>query len=268
MGNFRVFSTLTKSNDIADQSLSPQGRKMMDFFDPLRREFQSLVETHEWQGRTIDVRVKTLKPEEAIGNPEHNDYPIIKGRERMMEAEFLGERGQAFTDMYGNFVGTLGDVSSMSLDNNYRRAVFLATLNAVSRHLGIVDKTIHCKDEDPPKCSKELALYVTKNFSRPKIALVGLQPRMAESLAREFDVRVTDLDPDNIGTTKFGISILGPEHTIANIEWSDLVIATGSTLTNDTLCEVIGKKPAIVYGVTIAAPAHFLKLTRFCPYGT
>lgn len=240
----------------------------MDFFDLLLREFQGLVEAHKWQNQTVDVRVKTLKPEEAIGNPEHSDYPIIKGRERMMEAEFYGGKGQAFTDMYGNFVGTLGDVSSMRLDNNYRRAVFLATLNAVARHVGIVDKTIHCKDDEPPQCAKELASYVTKNFGRPKVALVGLQPRMAESLARECDVRVTDLDPDNIGTAKFGINILGPEHTAANIEWSDLVIATGSTLTNDTLRDVMGKKPAIVYGVTIAAPAHFLKLTRFCPYGT
>jgi hypothetical protein len=240
----------------------------MLIFDTLRKELKALVEAHDWKNLRVDVRVKTLKPEEAIGNPEHDDYPIIKGREKMMEAEFLGSKGQAFTDMYGNFVGTLGDVSSMSLDNNYRRAVFLSTLNAVARHLGIAEKTIHCKDYDPPKCAKELALYVKDNFESPRIALVGLQPRMVESLAKEFELRVTDKDSDNIGATKFGIEVQGPEDTSANIEWCDLVIATGSTLTNDTLCEMIGKKPAIVYGVTIAAPAQFLKLTRYCPYGT
>lgn len=247
---------------------SPAVRRTMEFLDSIRSLFATLVYENAWQHRTVGVRVKTLKPEEAIGNPEHQDYPLIKGKERMMEAEFLGSRGQAFTDMYGNFSGTLAEVAAMKPENNYRRAIFLATLNAVARHLGIVERTVHCRDNQPPRCAKELVSYIKENFGYPRVALVGLQPRMAEALAQEFELRVTDMDADNVGTTRFGISIQGPEHTAGNIAWCDLALVTGSTLTNDSFRKLFTEKPSIFYGVTIAAPAYFLDLTRFCPYGT
>lgn len=240
----------------------------MRCFDLLRNVFQSLVQKNCWQNKSVNVRVKTLTPEEAIGNPEHQDYPLIKGKERMMEADFLGSRGQAFTDMYGAFSGSLAEVGVMKLENNYRRAIFLATLNAVARHLGIVGKTVHCRDDQPPKCSEELANYMRERFGRPKVALVGLQPRMAETLAQQFELRVTDMDPDNVGLTKFGIRIGGPEQTADNISWCDVALVTGTTLTNDSIRELLIGKPTVFYGVTIAAPAHFLNLTRFCPCGT
>jgi len=239
----------------------------MEFFDLIRYVFQHLVCENSWDDSTVEIRVKTLTPEEAIGNPEHQDYPLIRGKERMMEADFLGSRGQAFTDMYGDFAGTLAEVAAMKLDNNYRRAIFLATLNAVARHLGIVRKTLHCKDDQPPRCARELLSYIKENYGDPRVALVGLQPRMAEALAWEFELRVTDMDADHVGTARFGISIQGPEHNADNIAWCDLALVTGSTLTNDSMRELLTEKPTVFYGVTIAAPAHFLNLTRFCPYG-
>jgi hypothetical protein len=243
-------------------------RSAMEFLDSIRSLFESLVCENGWQDGTVDVRVKTLKPEEAIGNPEHQDYPLIKGKERMMEAEFMGSRGQAFTDTYGNFSGTLSEVAAMKLENNYRRAILLASLNAVARHLGVVERTVHCRDDQPPKCAEELVRYIRGSFGHPRVALVGLQPRMAEALAREFELRVTDMDADNVGTTRFGIEIQGPEDTAGNIAWCDLALVTGSTLTNDSIRELLIEKPSVFYGVTIAAPAHFLNLTRFCPRGT
>jgi len=240
----------------------------MDLFEELRFKLFTIMEDKGFGSEAVNVKVKALKPEEAIGNPEDRDYPIIKGRERMMEADFKGSRGQAFTDMYGEFSGTLTEVGAMKLENNYRRAIFLATLNAVARHLGIVRNTVHCKDDQPPQCAKELASYIRENFGRPKVALVGLQPRMAETLGREFELRVTDIDPDNVGTIKFGTRIQGPEQTADSISWCDVALVTGTTLTNDSLRELVMGKPAIFYGVTIAAAAHFLNLTRFCPCGT
>lgn len=240
----------------------------MDFIEVIRQEYQRLAQENAWQSETVNVRVKTLTTEEAIGNPEHQDYPLVKGKERMMETKFLGSRGQAFTDMYGDFSGTVGEIGAMDLRNNFRRAIFLATLNAMARHLGIVDRTEHCKDDKPPECSKELVRYVKKNFGQPRVALVGLQPRMAEALAEEFELRVTDMDQDNVGDTKFGIRIEGPERTADNIAWCDVALVTGTTLTNDTVRGVLMDKPTVFYGVTVAAPAHFLNLTRFCPCAT
>ena len=240
----------------------------MDPFDELGEAFNRIVKANSWENETVNVRVKTLTPEEAIGNPEHQDYPLIKGRERMMEAEFMGSRGQAFTDMYGNFSGTLAEIGTMSLANNFRRAILLATLNALSRHLGLVSQTVHCKDDQPPLCAKELREFIRNTYGAPRIALVGLQPRMVEALAQDFELRVSDLDPDNVGSTRFGVHIQGPEQTPENLDWCEVALVTGTTLTNDTLRKLLTMKPTIVFGVTAAAAAHFLELPRFCPHGT
>ena len=62
---------------------------------------------------TVVIRAKPPTPEGAIGNPESEDFPILKGVERLMQAEFSGCFDQAFTDMYGDFEGTLQDVLAM-----------------------------------------------------------------------------------------------------------------------------------------------------------
>ncbi|MGA8832560.1 MAG: Rossmann-like domain-containing protein [Desulfomonilaceae bacterium] len=240
----------------------------MDFYRRIRNKFTRLSEEKNLGAETVNVRVRTLSPEEAIGNPEDKDYPLTKGRERMMEAELRGCFGQAFTDMYGNFSGDMNEVLHMDLNNNFRRAVFLASFNAVTRYLGISDKTVHCKDEAPPRCARELVSYIRKNYGQPRIAMVGLQPRMVEALSSEFDLRVVDMDEDNIGHEKFGVTIGPPEDSSENLAWCDLALVTGSALTNDTLKDLIGFKQTLVFGVTIAGPAACFGLTRFCPYGS
>ena len=52
------------------------------------------------------VRVKTLTPDEVIGNPERNDFPLLKVRS-YGQANFRGSPEAAFTDMPGTFEGTL-----------------------------------------------------------------------------------------------------------------------------------------------------------------
>ena len=42
---------------------------------------------------------------------------------------------------------------------------------------------------------------------------MGFQPRMVETLGAVFDLRVIDLDPDNIGFTRFNIIVEGPDAT-------------------------------------------------------
>ncbi len=240
----------------------------MDFYRRIRNKFTRLSEENNLGAEIINVRVRTLSPEEAIGNPEDKDYPLTKGRERMMEAELKGCFGQAFTDMYGNFCGNMNDVLQMELNNNFRRAIFLASFNAVARYLGIADKTVHCKDDAPPRCALELVSYIRENFGQPRIAMVGLQPRMVQALSKEFDLRVVDMDDENIGREKFGVTIGPPEDSPGNLAWCDLALVTGSALTNDTLKDLIGIKRTLVFGVTIAGPAACFGLTRFCPYGS
>ncbi|RLC27162.1 MAG: hypothetical protein DRH37_11135 [Deltaproteobacteria bacterium] len=237
-------------------------------YDILKEKFSQIVREKGLGAEAVKVTARTLTPEEAIGNPEDDDYPLQKGRERLMQAAFKGARGQAFTDMFGNFEGTLSQVVDMALTNNFRRAVFVSTINAVMRHLGKIDRSVHCKDKDPVACSRELVTFMKEKFGRPRIAQIGLQPRMLEALSAEFDVRVTDLDEDNIGREKFGVRIDPPEKTAENLAWCDVALVTGTTLVNDSIGMFQTGKPVVFFGVTISAAARLLGLTHYCPYST
>ncbi|MDX9788078.1 MAG: DUF364 domain-containing protein [Desulfobacterales bacterium] len=240
----------------------------MNALNKMKNKFLDLIEEKQIGALPIQVSVRDLTPKEAIGVPEDQDYPLVKGRERLLEAEILGCRGQAFTDTPGNFSGTVKEVALLQLTDNRSRAVFIAALNALMRHLNLIEKTIHCKDASPPLCASDLVKHVQKNFGSPRIAMLGFQPRMVEALAKTFALRVTDLDQDNIGQRKFGVLIQGPDQTQENISWCDLVVATGSTVVNGTMDTLLDGKPTIFFGVTISGPAVLLGQNRYCPYGS
>ena len=236
--------------------------------ETIRKEFLRLINENGLEGEEVIVRAATLSTEQAIGNPEDKDYPIVKGEERLMQAEFRGSRGQAFTDMYGNFNGRLADIAAMELKNNFRRAVFISSLNAVTRHLGLTNQTVHCKDNQPRECGYELVKYVEKKYGQPRVAMVGFQPRMVEALAKKFELRVTDMDKDNIGREKFGVRIDDPGQTEENLNWCDIAVVTGTTVVNDTINQFRIEKPAVFYGITIAGAAKLAGLSNFCPFGS
>jgi hypothetical protein len=236
--------------------------------EKIRKEFLRLIKEHGLEGEEVIVRAATLSTEQAIGNPDDKDYPIVKGMERLMQAEFRGGRGQAFTDRYGNFSGRLADIASMDLNNNFRRAVFIASLNAVMRYLELTDRTVHCKDNQPRECGRELVNYLGQKYGRPKIAMVGFQPRMVEALAKRFELRVTDMDKENIGREKFGVRIDGPDHTRENLDWCDIAVVTGTTVVNGTIEQFRIDKPVVFYGVTISGAARLAGLNCFCPFGS
>lgn len=213
----------------------------------------------------VCVTARTLTTEEAIGSPEGDDFPLQRGKEKLMEAEFRGVKGQAFTDRFGDFSGTLGEIAEVGLDNNFRRAIFVATCNAVQRSLGKTDRTIHCRDEGPALCAPQMADYIMEKYGRVRITQIGFQPAMIKALAGKFPLRIVDLDPDNIDTQKCGITVEGPESTMDAIADGELLTVTGSTIVNDTLDQFVVKdKPTIFYGTTVAAVADIMGLTRFC----
>lgn len=236
--------------------------------DTIREKFIKLIKEHGLEGEEVIVKAAALSTEQAIGNPEDKDYPLVRGVERLMQAEFRGAKGQAFTDRYGDFSGRLADIAKMDLNNNFRRAVFVSSLNAVMNHLGLIDRTVHCKDKQPRECAAELASYIKENYGQPRIAMVGFQPRMVEALAEQFKLRVTDMDEANIGQEKFGVKIDDPSRTKENLEWCDIALVTGTTIVNDTIDQFLIAKPVIFYGVTIGGAAELQGLNRFCPFGS
>jgi len=184
-----------------------------------------------------------------------------------MQADFQGASGQAFTDRFGDYEGLLQDIIEQPLTNNFRRAVFTATLNAVLRYLDRTDRTIHCHNAEPAQCALELADFIEKEYGPVKITQVGFQPAMVEKLNRRFSYRVLDLDPENIGTEKRGARIEGPETSADAIEWADLLLVTGTTIVNGTIESFLTGKPILFYGTTIAGAADLMGWRRFCARG-
>lgn len=237
---------------------------MNNIYDNIRQKALKLCKSKNLLAQPVRVRARALSTEEAIGNPEADDFPLQKGKEKLMQANFFDAAGQAFTDRYGDFDGILETVLQMNLENNFQRAVFVATLNAVLRYMKQVEKTIHCHDRGPDECAGELVRYLESTYGSIKIAQIGFQPRMVESLATNFPLRVLDLDLDNIGTKKFQITVEGKENTEDAIDWADLLLVTGTTLVNGTIGEFLGRKPILFYGTTIAGAAHLMKWDWFC----
>ncbi len=241
---------------------------MTNVFDRIKQEARPLLEPRDLMSRRIRVKARALTTEEAIGNPEGDDFPLQQGKERLMQAELDGALGQAYTDRYGDFEGTLAEVFDMPLTNNFRRAVFVSTLNAVLRSLGLAEKTIHCRDQGPGLCAAELSQHIQDRYGRGRIAQVGLQPAMVEALAAALPLRVLDLDPDNVGTEKRGVRIEGPDAREEVIAWADLLLVTGTTLVNDTIEDFLDHKPVLFYGSTIAGAAALMGWDRFCGQGS
>ena len=239
-------------------------------YTAIRNKFKRIVEDNNLSGETVMIRAKPLTPKEAIGNPESEDFPIQKGHERMMQAEFRGSLGQAFTDMHGNFEGTLRDVLDMELTNNFRRAIFIASLNAVMRNLGMIEGSIHCKDSGPEECGVDLVEFLGK-YERSRIALVGFQPVHARCCSELHDLKILDMDCENIGKEKFGVVVLdGSKYAKEVLEWCDIALVTGTTVVNETIEPILNsaREKSVFYGISIAGVAQLLDLKRFCPRST
>ena len=237
----------------------------MDFYEDIKERFFNLIKEKDLMSSKVQVvSARTLTPQEVIGKPERDDFPLLKGKEVMLQADFEGSLGQAFTDMPGNYSGSLQETLAMSLDNNFKRAVFIATLNAVLRYLNYISKTVHCKDKEPGDCAAHLVDYIKERFGNPRIAFIGMQPAIVEALAAQFEIRVVDLDPDNVGQKKCGVLIEDVFHTKEILSWADLIVATGTTVVNDTLTPLLIEKPIIFYGVTIAGVAYLKGYEQYC----
>ncbi len=234
-------------------------------YQELRDRFQEQCRQHDLMDRDVEIKARALTTAEAIGDPEADDFPLQQGKERLMQADFMGAVGQAFSDRYGDYQGTLRNILNMSLTNNYRRALFVATINAVTRYLEQTGQTIHCHDQEPEACAGELAEYIRQTYGEVRITQIGFQPTMVERLAADFSYRVLDLDPDNIGQHKRGALVEGPEALQEAIDQADLLLVTGTTLVNGTIGSfLVPGKPVIFYGTTIAGAAALMGWQRFC----
>ncbi|MGB7544187.1 MAG: DUF364 domain-containing protein [Methanothrix sp.] len=212
---------------------------------------------------------RPLSAAEAIGDTGRDDFPILRGKEVLMQAVYRGAIGQAFSAAKGDFHGTLGHVLKLPLDRNFERAVFIATMNAVLRYLGKIEKTVHCKDDGPKRCAACLAEWIAGQGS-DMIGLVGLQPALLEALVKTLgSERVMTSDLAEAGMVRCDVKVLDGMDSSEIFERCQLVLMTGSTLVNGTINDLMenatGHETRVVfYGTTIAGTAYLIGLERWC----
>ena len=247
----------------------------MDVLEEARGRLLQLCRERAVQLRRPIV-VRPLSSDEAIGTKAADGFVIKKGRERVIEATFAAEPGQAFTDHPSEWSGTLEDMFALNLSSVRERAVFVAGMNAFLRSVGVAAGTVHCRDEEPTRCGTELAQKLEQEFGKARIGLIGLQPAILAALAERFGpglVRVLDLNPENIGTRKSGVPVWDGSTDLPRlVDWSGLALATGSSIVNGSINEIIDRfkqagKPLIFFGNTISGAAALLGLRRLCPFG-
>ena len=246
----------------------------MDILEQARKNLDAICRERNLD-RTEKVTVRALTPDEAIGAKADENFVIKKGKERVIEASFREARGQAFTDAPGNWEGTLGDLFSLDLGNTGHRAVFTAGLNAVMRSLELASGTVHCKDDEPTKCGAEMPDAIHELFGTRRIGMIGLQPAILKEMVDAYGkvgMRVADLNPDNIGQVREDLVVMDGEKELGDlVEWCDVGLATGSSVVNGTINEILERfaaagKPVVFFGNTISGVAALLDLKRVCPF--
>ncbi|MEA1945155.1 MAG: DUF364 domain-containing protein [Euryarchaeota archaeon] len=81
-----------------------------------------------------------------------------------------------------------------------------------------------------------------------RIALVGFQPVHARRCSERHELRILDLDPENLGKEKFGVVVLDGSTDMEEVlDWCDLVLVTGTTVVNGTLKKIamVGHFPMV-----------------------
>lgn len=239
-----------------------------ELFLTLADKFRDVLEKNGLSSEKIDIRAKGLSPQEAIGETERKDFPILAGKEIMLEADYKGAKGQAFTDAPASFSGKLSEILDLDMEHDaHARGLFIAAMNAVMRHLDLAEKTVHCKEGEPEDCAKQAVEYIKEHYGQPKIALVGYQPALLENLSKAFPLRMLDLNPDNVGEERYGVVVEHGENDFEEVvkNWADIVLCTGSTLCNGTIVNFLElNKEVLFFGTTLAGASRLLGCKRMC----
>ncbi|MCS4515497.1 hypothetical protein JTS93_00460 [Clostridium botulinum] len=191
--------TISNVFDINDGIKNKGKEFFMNIYNELKERLKNIVLENNLFEDQVFITTKSLNPKEAIGETKRKDFPILNGKENMIEAKFKGSTGQAFTSSPSIFQGSLSEVLTLDLNDDYNKAIFIATSNAILKYLGLIESTVHCKNEEPELCGEKHLNYLKEFYSDSKIALVGFQPSILEHIKDNFHVRVLDLNADNIG---------------------------------------------------------------------
>ncbi len=97
-------------------------------YKKLKRALIDLSKENGFLEDEVKITAKILTSEEAIGKTERKDFPLLNGKESLIQANFKNALGQAFTDTPRTFKGKLKEIPELKLIDNGERAIFIAAL--------------------------------------------------------------------------------------------------------------------------------------------
>lgn len=231
-----------------------------------------LAENKELGSLEINITSRALKNEEAIGNPDRKDFPLLTGKEVLLQAEIDGLLGQAFTSDPIAYKGNIKAILDLSGERPGNYALMVATLNALTNKMGKANNTIHCLNNEPEDCAKQICQDLIKNHGHCKVGIIGYQPAILEHCVETFGaekVLITDLNRDNVGDERYGVRVLdGFTDTDKLVDFADVLLVTGTILANGTdesVLRAIQHKPFYFFGTTCAGLAYINDYKRLCP---
>lgn len=232
-----------------------------------------LAQQPELNALEITINSRALKSEEAIGHPERDDFPLLRGKEVLLQADLAGGTGQAFTADPIAWQGTLQNLLMLPHDRPGTHALLVSSLNALLNKLGKVDHTVHCLNHEPEVCAAYISQFIREKHGPCKVGIIGYQPAILDHCTRVFgaaSVSITDLNADVVGTTRYGVKVMdGLSDTAKLVGFADVLLVTGTILANGTYLDVlgeVGEKPYYFFGTTCAALAYLNNKNRLCPF--
>ncbi len=238
--------------------------------EALESILQQNAELNAWE---ITINSRALKSEEAIGHPERDDFPLLRGKEVLLQAELQGARGQAFTADPIAYQGTLQSLLELPDDRPGTHALLVSSLNALLNKLNQVGHTVHCIDHEPEACAEHISQFILEKHGFCNIGIIGYQPAILDHSVQVFGpsrVKITDLCADVVGTVRYGVKVMdGLNDTKKLVDFADILLVTGTILANGTYLDVlgeVGEKPYYFFGTTCAALAHLNQMNRLCPF--
>lgn len=252
------------------------GNGSVTMLDMARLMFQRVVTEQELLAASVSVLAKTLTHEETIGRPNRRDYPLATGKERVLQAVVAGAKAHVHVDFPCTFAGSLQDVLALPLTSNRARAIFIATVNGVLKSLNVIGDTLHCRDDEPEKCAKEMASALLEQYGKIKVGLVGVNPSIAENVVETFgpqNVNITESKFDPVERLKSGVTVWnGRSESEEFIASSDVILITDTTLVSGTFDRIWmalqdPEKQYFMCGITGSGICEFMGFNRWCPYG-
>ena len=230
-------------------------------FPTLKTKFKDILDTNKLHNSYVQVSMSGVREGQVAGD--------INAPETLLVADFEGASGECSTSFPSTFKGSLAEVLEFDIENDeQKRGIFIAVLNAVMNKELLADNCSSCYEDDREHCAQRAVDHYYRTCGKVKTLLIGYQPYLAEALAKNFTLRILDLDAQHVGKTYHGVTV---EHGIDDYNdaawWADVILCTGSTLSNNTIVPIMNlPKDVRFYGTTIAGCARILGLTRLCPF--